>query len=238
MFSISKVALILLVLPSAVLAEGSAVTKVNYSLSGGYLNFHGDSYHLTGRAAMPIGESFGAFFTGGYRSNNYKESYVDSSVRTIGCGIFAGGPEKGRAGVTYSKSNSDYEPNTSNFEIDVTTYAIDLDWYLENLSLGIERSFYRASADAPSVDFGSDYDGSMVSASYYYNENSKVSITIGGMDTDDFNEASLEILPESFNKKTSIELSYVDKKNDHSVGFTIRYYFTDSVSLLDRDRRY
>lgn len=152
--------------------------------------------------------------------------------------MFAGSPEVGRAGIAFLESQTDYDSNSGGFEIDTSVYAIDLDWYWKNFTIGAFRGFHKSSANKPSVIIDEEADSSLLSVAYYYNSNAKIELSRGGMDMENVNAISMEILPEVLGKKISIGIGYTDMPEDHATNLSLKYYFTDSVSLIDRSRRY
>ncbi len=227
-----------LISPTTVFADMAAIETTNYSVETTYTNFHGNSYGIQGRAAMPLGKYFGVVGTAGADRSNYDNDYIDSHGLFLGGTAFVGSPDTGRIGLNYLKSKTDYDSYLGGFEIDSDMYALNLGVYIDNITLGLTRGFTKSSVDVTSVSLDENANHSLISASYYYKENYKIELSAGGMDAEDINSLSFEFVPKIFGMKAGIGISYIDIPDDHMLSVSFVYYFTDSVSLIDRDRRY
>lgn len=243
---IGKLCILLCFFSSIAFAENSAITKTNYTAGGTYTDFLGSHYSVNGRVAAPFGTYGGASLNADYSVFNAEGSYIDSKGWLVGGEIFLGDHNKGRVGVGYNNSRSDFGGTTNDFGIDSEGYDISLDVYVNDITFGIMRYVENSEVDDPSVTLLDDRtDGLFTRASYYYGDNFKIEAGIGSMDLDEIYTLGAGYLPDLMKKKLSIMFIYTKipdddgfTNDDYVLSVDFKYYFTDTVSFKDRDRHY
>lgn len=221
---------LIIVCPFTANAENRAVSSFNYSIGASWssnedYNSYGGNMAFSFPLAKYLGTNLGI-------SATRVDNSIDSETYRVTGGIFLRDFDLGlvEMSVTYLEGRGENVPDSS-----VQNYTFRGAWYLKNTTLGVTVS--HAESNDSQFAILNDYNGA-TSLKYYINESLSSSFFIGFLDYKENYSLSARYQPNILGNKVALGSSIsFDKNDDISYSASLTYYFGETKSLIDRDRK-
>ncbi len=244
------VALALIVVSPAVVADSRAVEELNYqaSLALGMTDNTKSSGRLTdgaigGVVTVPLAKYLGASVSGVYSQAHISDETLSCNLDSsgIGASFFARNYDIGIVGISYSRGRGSWCSSSmfsgpNHGSIDTEGASIYAGYFFRYFTVDAGFSSSR------SEESGWDAHSYSVGAKYYHVRNLSVGLSASMTRTDGSVEhtphLAFEYQPEIFGNSTSLTLGLSRTEYSNAVSLGITYFFDKRVDLVTRDRRY
>lgn len=227
-----KILGLVLLIPSLVIAgERGGVAEPNFEAGAGYSDSDSSrAIAINGAFTAPI-EDFVGYRVSAQLGRSYgKDNYLDADRIGLGVGLFARKFDLGKAGITYSFSHDRFDAPVD-LSVSSTGYRLFGAYYLGDFTLGFSRLATRSDDVENSHAWFAD-------ASVYVEQNTRLTLSGGGMDAADSYGLGIEHQPFFFAEEASLSVSYSRNPDWDSLSLGVDYFFGNAVSLMRRDREY
>jgi hypothetical protein len=236
--------------PAAVAASNyqAGITAGDNFLSGSRAsNFYG----FNGSAYFPLAAYLGASLSGTYAHTSIDTNptpavtpatawpLCTTNNDTLGAGLFMRQPSIGRLGVAYNASQLKSQCNATFLtsggdKLDARVSTAYAEYYFSKVTLGATRSKTR---------FDTDYrlDSANFTASWYPNNDMRISLGGDGLDFKDTYHVGMEFRPTLLGNSVSFLVDYTTQRQTpttSSITLGFSYFFNVNVDLITRDRHY
>lgn len=178
---------------------------------------------------IPLGYNLGLGIHGGLsNSDGRNDEYIDYDGSEIGAELFVREKNLFQAGFDYTAASID--PSRGSGE-DIDVYTLFGEYYYKQFN-------FTANRIHTNTEFEENGDSWTLGMNYYADPNTRIDLEAGGMDKRDNYTVRATLQPNFFANNASVNLGYIDGRDDDSVFVGIQYYFGATTTLIKRDRTY
>jgi hypothetical protein len=224
--------LLLMIFPIITIAESNSIEATNYGTGASLSNSDvGNTFGFTGVMRTPLMKNMGVSLNAGLSEFSGINTFVDSSYKSIGLGIFIREFNLGLIQLNYGYRESESDLLSGALKNNSNSFSIFGAYYIQRFDLSLLRSTIHP-------DTGSKSNTSDIAVSYYVTDNLRTSISFGGIDIGDSNAIAINYQPSILNNSIGISIFYRESEAIDLYGLNFTYYFDTNVNLFIRARKY
>ncbi len=217
----------------AIAGENGGVLEKNYNVGLSYgWDQDTDTLGISGGINLPVYRYVGSSFY--LRGSRTEVDGADVKIDNyqLASSIYLRDFDLGKieAGLSYHQAHmNNLIDGDDSFE--AYLYSLSGQYYLNDFTFGASRLF----ADSKNT---STSHLAFADIAWYWQNNTKLLVSAGGMDAKDSYSLRVSHQPDYFKNSTAFSFGYNWDHDDDSYSISVNYYFDTLVSLKDRDRKY